>query len=159
MVRGKENALDVDIQITSSVNVRSHKEAKTKGLLLEDLGAIMAKMRKKRLKTKHKQMLRSKYKDYLTKFDPKSYEDVFLGYLQNSKAYIILNKHTMKVEDLLNVTFDESPYLPKTSPLEDDDLVEEEAIKVSEKKLLGNDVEDEVLENDKIVRIYKSSIR
>ncbi|GJZ84728.1 hypothetical protein Tco_0650067 [Tanacetum coccineum] len=52
MVRAKENALDVEIQITSSENVRSHQEDKTKGLLLEDLGAIAAKMRKKRLKTK-----------------------------------------------------------------------------------------------------------
>ncbi|GJU84279.1 retrovirus-related pol polyprotein from transposon TNT 1-94 [Tanacetum coccineum] len=66
--------------------------------------------------------------DYLTKFDPKSYEGVFLGYSQNSKAYIILNKQTMKVEESLNVTFDETPPPPKTSPLEDDELVEEEAI-------------------------------
>ncbi|GKA24469.1 retrovirus-related pol polyprotein from transposon TNT 1-94 [Tanacetum coccineum] len=94
--------------------------------------------------------------DYLTKFNPKSYEGVFLGYSQNSKAYIILNKHTMKVEESLNVTFDESPPPPKTSPLEDDDLVEEEAIKVSEKKPLGNDVEDEVLENDEIINIKES---
>ncbi|GKA37315.1 copia protein [Tanacetum coccineum] len=67
-------------------------------------------------------------KDYLTKFDPKSYEGVFLGYSQNSKAYIILNKQTMKVKESLNVTFDETPPPPKTSPLEDDELVEEEAI-------------------------------
>ncbi|GJU57778.1 retrovirus-related pol polyprotein from transposon TNT 1-94 [Tanacetum coccineum] len=67
-------------------------------------------------------------KDYLTKFDPKSYEGVFLGYSQNSKAYIILNKQTMKVEESLNVTFDETPPPPKTSPLEDDELVEEDAI-------------------------------
>ncbi|GKC44984.1 hypothetical protein Tco_1062706, partial [Tanacetum coccineum] len=44
------------------------------------------------------------------------------------KAYIILNKQTMKVEESLNVTFDETPPPPKTSPLEDDELVEEEAI-------------------------------
>nr|GEU97055.1 zf-CCHC domain-containing protein/DUF4219 domain-containing protein/UBN2 domain-containing protein [Tanacetum cinerariifolium] len=50
------------------------------------------------------------------------------------KAYIILNKHTMKVEESLNVTFDESPLPPKTSPLEDDALVEEEAIKVKDIK-------------------------
>ncbi|GJW45099.1 retrovirus-related pol polyprotein from transposon TNT 1-94 [Tanacetum coccineum] len=56
-------------------------------------------------------------KDYLTKFDPKSYEGVFLGYSQNSKAYIILNKHTRKVEESLNVTFDETPPPSKTSPL------------------------------------------
>nr|GEU96685.1 copia protein [Tanacetum cinerariifolium] len=35
----------------------------------------------------------------------------------------------MKVEESLNVTFDETPLPPKTSPLEDDELVEEEAIK------------------------------
>ncbi|GKE18642.1 hypothetical protein Tco_1426219 [Tanacetum coccineum] len=62
----------------------------------------------------------------------------------------------MKVEESLNLTFDESPPPPKTSPLEDDDLVEEEAIKVSEKKPLGNDVEDDVLENDKIINIKES---
>ncbi|GJX60678.1 retrovirus-related pol polyprotein from transposon TNT 1-94 [Tanacetum coccineum] len=68
-------------------------------------------------------------KDYLTKFDPKSYEGVFLGYSQNGKAYIILNKHTRKIEESLNVTFDETPLSSKTSPLVDDDLDEEEAIK------------------------------
>ncbi|GJV03265.1 retrovirus-related pol polyprotein from transposon TNT 1-94 [Tanacetum coccineum] len=68
-------------------------------------------------------------KDYLTKFDPKSYEDVFLGYSQNSKAYIILNKHTRKVKESLNVAFDETPPPFKTSSLVDDDLDEEEAIK------------------------------
>ncbi|GKD74443.1 copia protein, partial [Tanacetum coccineum] len=76
-------------------------------------------------------------------FDPKSYEGVFLGYSQNSKAYIILNKQTMKDEESLNVTFDETLPPPKTSPLEDDDLVEEEAIKVNETRPLGNDVEDQ----------------
>ncbi|GJY33172.1 hypothetical protein Tco_0417641 [Tanacetum coccineum] len=44
---------------------------------------------------------------------------------------------------------------PKTSPLEDD-LVKEEAIKVSEKKTLGNDVENETLEIDEIVNIKES---
>nr|GEZ59727.1 copia protein [Tanacetum cinerariifolium] len=34
----------------------------------------------------------------------------------------------MKVKESLNVTFDETSPLPKTSPSEDDDLVEEEAI-------------------------------
>ncbi|GJQ89623.1 copia protein [Tanacetum coccineum] len=57
-------------------------------------------------------------------------------YLQNSKAYIIVNKHTRKVEESLNVTFDETPPPSKTSPLVDDDLDEEEAIKVTEKKNL-----------------------
>ncbi|GJY72055.1 hypothetical protein Tco_0475758 [Tanacetum coccineum] len=38
----------------------------------------------------------------------------------------------MKVKESLNVTFDETPSPSKTSPLEDDDLVEEEAIKLDE---------------------------
>ncbi|GKD43294.1 copia protein [Tanacetum coccineum] len=66
--------------------------------------------------------------DYLTKFDPKSFKGVFLRYSQNSKAYIILNKQTMKVEESLNVTFDETSPPPKTLQLEDDELVEEEVI-------------------------------
>ncbi|GKE20162.1 retrovirus-related pol polyprotein from transposon TNT 1-94 [Tanacetum coccineum] len=64
-------------------------------------------------------------KDYLTKFDPKSYEGIFLGYSQ-------------------------------TSPLVDDDLDEEEAIKFTEKKNLENNIVDETLEIDKIVNIKES---
>ncbi|GJS33579.1 retrovirus-related pol polyprotein from transposon TNT 1-94 [Tanacetum coccineum] len=78
------------------------------------------------------------------------------GYSQNSKAYIILNKHTRKVEESLNVTFDETPPPSKTSPLVDDDLDEEEAIKVTKKKNLENDIVDETLEIDKIVNIKES---
>ncbi|GJT71991.1 retrovirus-related pol polyprotein from transposon TNT 1-94 [Tanacetum coccineum] len=95
-------------------------------------------------------------KDYLTKLDAKSYEDVFLGYSQNSKAYIILNKYTRKIEESLNVTFDETPPPSKTSPLVDDDLDEEEAIKATKKKNLENDIEDETLEIDEIVNIKES---
>ncbi|GJU45732.1 retrovirus-related pol polyprotein from transposon TNT 1-94 [Tanacetum coccineum] len=78
------------------------------------------------------------------------------GYSQNSKAYIILNKHTRKVEESLNVTFDETPPPSKTSPLVDDDLDEEEAIKVTKKKNLENDIVDETLEIDEIVNIKES---
>nr|GEW90058.1 copia protein [Tanacetum cinerariifolium] len=56
----------------------------------------------------------------------------------------------------LNVTFDETPPSPKTSPLEDDDLVEEDAIKVSEVKRLSNDAEDESLESNEIINIKES---
>ncbi|GJZ84837.1 retrovirus-related pol polyprotein from transposon TNT 1-94, partial [Tanacetum coccineum] len=79
-----------------------------------------------------------------------------MSYSQNSKAYIILNKHTRKVEESLNVTFDETPPPSKTSPLVDDDLDEEEAIKVTEKKNLENDIMDETLEVDEIVNIKES---
>ncbi|GJS78815.1 retrovirus-related pol polyprotein from transposon TNT 1-94 [Tanacetum coccineum] len=62
----------------------------------------------------------------------------------------------MKIEESLNVTFDENPPPSKTSPLVDDDLDEEEAIKVTEKKNLENDIEDETLEIDKVVNIKES---
>ncbi|GJW13041.1 retrovirus-related pol polyprotein from transposon TNT 1-94 [Tanacetum coccineum] len=78
------------------------------------------------------------------------------GYSQNSKAYIILNKHTRKTKESLNVTFDETPPPFKTSPLVDDDLDEEEVIKVAEKKILENDIEDETLEIDEVVNIKES---
>ncbi|GJU88142.1 retrovirus-related pol polyprotein from transposon TNT 1-94 [Tanacetum coccineum] len=64
----------------------------------------------------------------------------------SSKAYIILNKHAMKIEKLLNVTFDETPLPSKTSALVDDDMDEEEEIKVTKKKNLKNDIKDETLE-------------
>ncbi|GJT22447.1 retrovirus-related pol polyprotein from transposon TNT 1-94 [Tanacetum coccineum] len=62
----------------------------------------------------------------------------------------------MKVEESLNVTFDETPSPPKTLPLEDDDLVEEDAIEVSKTRTLGNDIEDESLENNEIINIKES---
>ncbi|GJX88970.1 retrovirus-related pol polyprotein from transposon TNT 1-94 [Tanacetum coccineum] len=62
----------------------------------------------------------------------------------------------MKVEESLNVTFDEIPPTPKTSPLEDDDLVKEEAIEVNKIRPLGNDLEDKSLENNKIINIKES---
>nr|GEZ47540.1 UBN2 domain-containing protein [Tanacetum cinerariifolium] len=52
MVKAKENALDVEIQIISSENVQSHQEAIIKKLSLEEHGVIVMKMRKKSLKTK-----------------------------------------------------------------------------------------------------------
>ncbi|GJU00680.1 retrovirus-related pol polyprotein from transposon TNT 1-94, partial [Tanacetum coccineum] len=55
-------------------------------------------------------------------------------------------------EESLNVTFDETPPPSKTSPLVDDDLDEEEAIKVTEKKILENDIEDKTLEINDIPR-------
>ncbi|GJV82502.1 retrovirus-related pol polyprotein from transposon TNT 1-94 [Tanacetum coccineum] len=74
----------------------------------------------------------------------------------SSKVYIILNKHTMKIEESINVTFDETPPPSKTSPLVDDDLDEVESIKVTEKKNLENDIEDETLEIDEISNIKES---
>ncbi|GJW93951.1 copia protein [Tanacetum coccineum] len=62
----------------------------------------------------------------------------------------------MKIKETLNVTFNETPPPSKTSPLVDDDLDEIEAIKVTKKKNLENDIEDETLEIDEIVNIEES---
>ncbi|GJV36337.1 retrovirus-related pol polyprotein from transposon TNT 1-94 [Tanacetum coccineum] len=62
----------------------------------------------------------------------------------------------VKVEESLNVTFNETPPPSKTSPLVDDDLDEEETIKVIKKKNLENDIVDETLEIDEIVNIKES---
>ncbi|GKC35385.1 hypothetical protein Tco_1047769, partial [Tanacetum coccineum] len=61
----------------------------------------------------------------------------------------------MKIEESLNATFDETPPSSKTSPLMDDDL-HEEAIKVTKKKNLENEIEYETLEVDEIVNIKES---
>ncbi|GJW09443.1 retrovirus-related pol polyprotein from transposon TNT 1-94 [Tanacetum coccineum] len=75
-----------------------------------------------------------------------------------SKCFILNTKDylTKKIEESLNVTFDETPSPSKTSPLVDDDLDEEEAIKLTEKKNLEKDIEDETLEIDEIVNIKES---
>ncbi|GJU29555.1 hypothetical protein Tco_1173144 [Tanacetum coccineum] len=78
------------------------------------------------------------------------------GHSQNSKAYIILNKHTIKVKESLNVTFDESPPPTKLSPLVDDDVGEEEAIKNNIKVVNNNNIEDESVEVDEVVNIKES---
>ncbi|GJU02584.1 retrovirus-related pol polyprotein from transposon TNT 1-94 [Tanacetum coccineum] len=62
----------------------------------------------------------------------------------------------MKVKESLNVTFDETPPMSKTSLLEDDDLVEEESIEVSKTRPLGNNFEDKSLENNEIINIKES---
>ncbi|GJV77468.1 hypothetical protein Tco_1509052 [Tanacetum coccineum] len=62
----------------------------------------------------------------------------------------------MKIEESLNLTFDETPPPSKTSPLVDDHLDEEETIEVIEKKNLEKDIEDETLEIDDVVNIKES---
>ncbi|GJW17752.1 hypothetical protein Tco_0025188, partial [Tanacetum coccineum] len=46
---------------------------------------------------------------------------ISVGYSLTSKAYIVLNKETMGIEESLNVTFDESLPEPKSSPSVEDD--------------------------------------
>ncbi|GKC74960.1 hypothetical protein Tco_1125734 [Tanacetum coccineum] len=60
----------------------------------------------------------------------------------------------MKVEESLNVTFDESPPPTKLSPLVDDDIGKEEAIE--RKVKVDNNVENESIEVDEVVNIKES---
>ncbi|KAI3503697.1 hypothetical protein L1887_32146 [Cichorium endivia] len=46
-------------------------------------------------------------KDHLTKFNDKSEEGIFLGYSQDSKAYRVMNKRTRRIEETLNLSFDD----------------------------------------------------
>ncbi|GKA39493.1 retrovirus-related pol polyprotein from transposon TNT 1-94 [Tanacetum coccineum] len=62
----------------------------------------------------------------------------------------------MKVKESLNVTFDESPPPTKLSPLVDDDVGEEEAIRKNTKIVNTNNEEDESIEVDEIVNIKES---
>ncbi|GJT09925.1 hypothetical protein Tco_0856967 [Tanacetum coccineum] len=61
----------------------------------------------------------------------------------------------MKVEESLNVTFDESSPPTKLSPLVDDDVGEEEAIE-RKVKVDNNNVENESIEVDEVVNIKES---
>ncbi|GJR79230.1 retrotransposon protein [Tanacetum coccineum] len=47
------------------------------------------------------------------------------GYSQTSKSYIMLNKETMRIEESLNVTFDESLLEPKSSSSVEDNRINE----------------------------------
>ncbi|GKA07066.1 hypothetical protein Tco_0686290 [Tanacetum coccineum] len=62
----------------------------------------------------------------------------------------------MKVEESLNVTFDESPHPTKLSPLVDDDVGEEKAIRNNTKVVNNNNEEDESIEVDEVVNIKES---
>ncbi|GKF96042.1 hypothetical protein Tco_0288777 [Tanacetum coccineum] len=62
----------------------------------------------------------------------------------------------MKVKESLNVTFVESPHPTKLSPLVDNDVGEEEAIRKNTKVANNNNEEDASIEVDEIVNIKES---
>ncbi|GKB23477.1 retrovirus-related pol polyprotein from transposon TNT 1-94 [Tanacetum coccineum] len=74
----------------------------------------------------------------------------------NESSYTTYNAYIEGNINFMTETFDETPPPSKTSPLVDDDLDEEEAIKVTENKNLENDIMDETLEVDEIVNIKES---
>nr|GEW50426.1 retrovirus-related Pol polyprotein from transposon TNT 1-94 [Tanacetum cinerariifolium] len=81
---------------------------------------------------------------------------VVRSYEGNRYTLVIVDDYSRKIEKSLNVAFDETPPPSKTSPLVDDDLDEEESVKVTENKNLENDIEDETLEINEIVNIKES---
>nr|GEV77011.1 hypothetical protein [Tanacetum cinerariifolium] len=78
------------------------------------------------------------------------------GITHNFSAPRTPQSNGVEIEKSLNVTFDESPPPSKTSTLVDDELDEEEAVKVTKKKNLENDIDDETLKIDDIVNIEES---
>ncbi|GJU79891.1 hypothetical protein Tco_1282256 [Tanacetum coccineum] len=165
------NVLDMVIRITSLVNVQSLHGTRNKKLLSGIFGAI-AKMRPRTKLTKKlvswpiRQMWAPSSKGGLG-FDKNEVSTsgtkhmhfvksvaVLAGHRSTIKAYIILNKHTMKVKESLNVTFNESSPPTKLSLLVDDDVSEEEAIE--RKVKVDNNVENESIEVDEVVNIKES---
>nr|GEV28926.1 RNA-directed DNA polymerase, eukaryota, reverse transcriptase zinc-binding domain protein [Tanacetum cinerariifolium] len=78
------------------------------------------------------------------------------SYRENSYTLVIVDDYSRNIKESLNVTFDETPPPSNTSPLVDDDLNEEEAIKITKKKNLEKDIEDETLKIDEKVNIKES---
>nr|GEV74397.1 reverse transcriptase domain-containing protein [Tanacetum cinerariifolium] len=94
------------------------------------------------------------------------------GQIYDNKCKLIFSEHDSEITKdgkvigggirksglITQLTFNETPPPSKTSPLVDDDLDEDEAVKVAEKKVLHNDIEDETLKVDKVVNIkeYKN---
>jgi len=59
-------------------------------------------------------------KDALGKFDLRSDEAIFLGYSSHSKAYKVVKKRTLCVEEGVHVQFDESNSLIENSAQDED---------------------------------------
>nr|GEX61207.1 hypothetical protein [Tanacetum cinerariifolium] len=74
------------------------------------------------------------------------------SYEGNRYTLVIVNDYSR----ISQLTFDETSPSSKTSPLVDDDLDKEEAIKITEKKILESEIEDETLEIDEIFNIKES---
>ncbi|GJS08018.1 hypothetical protein Tco_0364814 [Tanacetum coccineum] len=62
----------------------------------------------------------------------------------------------MKVEESLNVKFDENPLPTKLSPLVDDDVGEEKAIENNTKVVNNSNEEDESIEGDEVGNVKES---
>ncbi|CAL1382362.1 unnamed protein product [Linum trigynum] len=85
-------------------------------------------------------------KDNLGKFDAKSDEAVFLGYSNVSRAYRVFNKRTLKVEESINVIFDES-VSEISEELDDDDFGLGKSSSSSDVEVTARQEEEEASKN------------
>ena len=58
-------------------------------------------------------------KENLRKFDARSDEAIFLGYVPTSKAYKVFNQRTRMYEESIHVVFDEGTFISSTSDTPD----------------------------------------
>nr|GEV06746.1 retrovirus-related Pol polyprotein from transposon TNT 1-94 [Tanacetum cinerariifolium] len=142
--RVTENVLDAVIQIISLAIVQNHLATKIKRPSLEVLGAI-AKMTPKTKPT-------MKLVSWLNR---RMRKKLIHNSIDESKKPSLKPSPKSGIESL-NVTFDEIPLPTKLSPLVDDDVGEEEAIRKNTKIVNINNEEDESIEVDEIVNIKES---
>ncbi|GJV49178.1 hypothetical protein Tco_1439390 [Tanacetum coccineum] len=142
---GKGKALECGDSKSLIENVKA-TEDKNQRHLLEVLGAIAMEEDRKDPKMRHDLYAQAPNEDNALES---------IGTRRNGSRLRLLRGNIMqrKIEESLNVTFDETPPPSKTSPLVGDDLDEEEAIREIKKKNLENVVEDGNLEIDVIVNI------
>ncbi|GKC01930.1 hypothetical protein Tco_0993540 [Tanacetum coccineum] len=127
---------------------QGHQETRTKEYSSKVLGEIAEKKMMKRSKKKHVLWL----KHQMSIIFGSNLRGNIIG-----KGQICDNKCRVIFSELdSEITKDGKVIASKTSPLVDDDLDEEEAIKVTKKKNLEKDIEDETLEIDEIVNIKES---
>nr|GEW12551.1 UBN2 domain-containing protein [Tanacetum cinerariifolium] len=151
------NALDAVIQIISFAIVQNQLATKIKRLLLEVLEAIAKMTPKTKLTMKLVAWLNQKisaYSKHMTGNKSlfstyKAYNGSDVVFESNLKGKIIGK------EESLNVSFDEIHPPTKLSPLVDDDVGEEEAIRKNT-KVVNNNKEDESIKVDEIVNIKES---
>ncbi|GJW76869.1 hypothetical protein Tco_0138551 [Tanacetum coccineum] len=146
----RENALDAVIQIIFLENVQKHRKTRTKELLSEVLRVIAVK----------KMMRRSKTKRICLGVDLEPDESIndsgcskhMMGNRKLFSSYKAYNGGQI-CDNKCRVTFSEhDSEITKDGKVID----EEETIKVTKKKSLENDIEDETLEIDEIVNIKES---
>ncbi|GJT74317.1 hypothetical protein Tco_1041042 [Tanacetum coccineum] len=163
------DAIPLAVKSPSIVDWKIHKEGKKSyyQIIRADGSSKMYLVFSHMLKSFDKEDLETLYKLVKAKYgSTRLVEDLDLVSYGDLKAmfepHVEDNGRIVRIKRLLDdlgVTAAQSSP-PKTSHLVDDDIVEEEAIEVSGKKPLGNDIEDETLEIYEIVNIneFKSSL-